>query len=488
MMRAALLLLLPGVALAQWMPRGGATSSGLPADPAACGAGQFVTDLAQTGALTCAAVGWTVVTDKPATFPATTPVATASALAADGADCVGAGEFAKGVTAAGVASGCAVPAGTYSLPALGIATLGGVKGRADTSLTCAGTDKATGFDAAGALVCAADVTGSGVDLSGEAFVTAATSANLSAERVLTAGTNTTIDTATPGQIKVNVSGLEPAGTYSGIGACAGGQYAHTLNDGAAPTCSTPPGTYALPDATNLVTGGVRLTTDLGGTATAPTVVDDSHAHGTTTIAALDAADVTTGTFAAAQIPAATSAAKGGVLVPAADCNTAATSKVLYTSATNTFSCGTDQTSAGGASPVYAVAATDTAPDQTYRNVWTVAIANTGGVTATAFVTGTANAATTGRQYRIDFSGTETAVLCVIDHFTAATTLAYTVCTAFPCAHSPTASAGATARTDKVFCTFNATSAGNVTIDHRSELVATNNVTVNAGSVAIIKGQ
>lgn len=51
------------------------------------------------------------------------------------------------------------------------------------------------------------------DLSAEPFVTSAASANLSAERVLTAGTNTTIDTATAGQIKTNVT---PAGSNKEI--------------------------------------------------------------------------------------------------------------------------------------------------------------------------------------------------------------------------------------------------------------------------------
>jgi len=61
-----------------------------------------------------------------------------------------------------------------------------------------------------------------------------------------------------------------------------------------------------------------------------------------------AADVTSGTFTSALVPAATSAAKGGVIVPAADCNAATTAKVLYTAGTNTFSCGTDQS--GGSIP------------------------------------------------------------------------------------------------------------------------------------------
>jgi hypothetical protein len=55
------------------------------------------------------------------------------------------------------------------------------------------------------------------------------------------------------------------------------------------------------EATSTVTGGIRLTGDLSGTATSPTVVNDSHTHTATTISGLDAADVTTGTFAAARL-------------------------------------------------------------------------------------------------------------------------------------------------------------------------------------------
>jgi hypothetical protein len=55
------------------------------------------------------------------------------------------------------------------------------------------------------------------------------------------------------------------------------------------------------EATSTVTGGIRLTGDLSGTATSPTVVNHSHTHTATTISGLDAADVTTGTFAAARL-------------------------------------------------------------------------------------------------------------------------------------------------------------------------------------------
>jgi hypothetical protein len=53
----------------------------------------------------------------------------------------------------------------------------------------------------------------------------------------------------------------------------------------------------LPDATGAAKGAIILTGDLGGTAASPSVVDDSHAHTSTTISALDASnDFTIGTM------------------------------------------------------------------------------------------------------------------------------------------------------------------------------------------------
>lgn len=80
-----------------------------------------------------------------------------------------------------------------------------------------------------------------------------------------------------------LSCIDTTGSFSGNAAtstalaanggnCSAGQAAQGVDAaGAAEGCFTPPGTYSLPDATSGVTGGVRLTGDLGGTATSPTV-------------------------------------------------------------------------------------------------------------------------------------------------------------------------------------------------------------------------
>ena len=118
-------------------------------------------------------------------------------------------------------------------------------------------------------------------------------------------------------------------------ACSAGQYASDISAAGVLTCGTPPGTYTLPGSTSAVTGGIRLTGDLGGTATSPTVVDDSHAHTGTTISALDTGDITTGTL---------SQARGGMGASSLTCGGG-----QYVTCNGTAcSCSTP---AGGASPL-----------------------------------------------------------------------------------------------------------------------------------------
>lgn len=95
-------------------------------------------------------------------------------------------------------------------------------------------------------------------------------------------------------------GSAGSGFASDPAACDTGQYVSDISQTGVLTCSTPAGSYTLPDATSSVTGGVRLTGDLAGSATSPAVVDDSHSHTGATIASLDTADITSGTLAQAR--------------------------------------------------------------------------------------------------------------------------------------------------------------------------------------------
>jgi hypothetical protein len=96
-------------------------------------------------------------------------------------------------------------------------------------------------------------------------------------------------------------------TSAPSGSCSASSEGHRVqvvgSTGAQYCCAS--GTWSVcgggPDATSTVTGGIRLTGDLGGTATSPAVVDNSHAHTAATISDLDASDVTTGVFAAARL-------------------------------------------------------------------------------------------------------------------------------------------------------------------------------------------
>lgn len=134
-------------------------------------------------------------------------------------------------------------------------------------------------------------------------------------------------------LMVSTTGTGVVSTYAGA-TCGAGTYASAVSATGGLTCSTPPGTYTLPDATNLVTGGVRLTGDLAGTATSPAVVDDSHAHTGATISALDTGDITTGTL---------SQARGGTGAGALTCSAGE----FLTSNGTAYSCATPSGGGGG---------------------------------------------------------------------------------------------------------------------------------------------
>jgi hypothetical protein len=152
----------------------------------------------------------------------------------------------------------------------------------------------------GVFQCVADQTGGGggggAPVDGGFVVW--TSVGSSNERVLSAGTSTAINTATAGQIRVDV--VSPVATASALAtnpaACSAGQYVSDVAADGTLTCGTPSGTYVLPDATASTTGGVQLAGDLSGTASAPAVVDDSHSHTGATISSLDTSDITSGTL------------------------------------------------------------------------------------------------------------------------------------------------------------------------------------------------
>lgn len=143
-------------------------------------------------------------------------------------------------------------------------------------------------------------------------------------------------------ILISTNGTGVITTYAGA-TCGVGQYASATSATGVLTCSTPTGTYVLPDATNIVTGGIRLTNDLGGTATSPTVVDDSHAHTGATVSALDTADITTGTLP--QV-------RGGTGVGSTTC----AAGDFITSDGTSYSCATPPGGGGGISYAQAVAA------------------------------------------------------------------------------------------------------------------------------------
>lgn len=195
-------------------------------------------------------------------------------------------------------------------------------------------------------------------------------------------------------------------------ACGAGAYVSDVSATGALTCSTPPGTYALPDAAAGTTGGVRLTGDLGGTAVSPTVpglsgkAATAHSHTTTEVSGLDA----TNDFTAGVLPG----ARGGVGVALPTCG--GTDKL---SANGTqVSCAADQTGGGGSGTMTRL--TGTWASSASAN--TLGIVGAGGVPMTSptyagaapfsftcRIATTRPATTNGPRYGIQSSGTVTRI-------------------------------------------------------------------------------
>ena len=168
-----------------------------------------------------------------------------------------------------------------------------------TVYACTSTLTASDVACAGACVADAEIAGvAGSKVSGAvatATALAADPADCAANTYATAIAASGALTCGAVSLSAGVSGNLPVTNLnSGTSASAS-----TYWSGAG-TWTTPAGTYALPDSTSGTTGGLRLTGDLGGTATNPSVVDDSHAHTGATISALNTSTLTAGTLPAAR--------------------------------------------------------------------------------------------------------------------------------------------------------------------------------------------
>jgi len=192
-----------------------ATATALAADPADCTANQYANAIAASGNLTCSAVN----------FSQLAGTASAAQIPAATADCA-AGMFAKGIDA-GMVLDCATPAG------------GAASNSFETWSTPAGTSP---------------VADSATDTI-----------------TLTAGTGMTITgSAGTDTVAFGLSGITDASlasNYSGVGACAANSWASTLNDNAAPTCTQPAFSNISGSVTDAqVPDGITVT--LAATATA----------------------------------------------------------------------------------------------------------------------------------------------------------------------------------------------------------------------------
>lgn len=245
--------------------------------------------------------------------------------------------------------------------------------------------------------------GGGADLSGEPFITKTASTPLTNEFALgTLANGLLLNTTTTGVPTIytgasctnqfprslNSSGaatcasvvdtdISPA--YSGVGACGANTWASTLTRNASPTC-TQPAFSNLSGSASIAQGG---TTETASTEDAVLV-----GAGTTD-------------WAPKVLPS---------------CSSGTTSKLLYDTATNTFSCGTDQT-AGGGPQTARLGARHTIASTTATEITglQVTLAGAGTYLAEYYLLAQSTATTTGYKYGVNYTGTATTIKCTANH-------------------------------------------------------------------------
>jgi hypothetical protein len=294
-----------------------------------------------------------------------------------------------------------------------------------------------------------------------------------------------------------VADSELASNYSGIGTCGSNTWASTLNDAAAPTCTQP----AFSNLSRTVAISQGGTTETASTEDAVLV-----GSGTTD-------------WQPRTVPS---------------CSNATTSKLLYDNSTNTFSCGTDQTSGGGAYGTIQEEGSSLTQRSTLNFVGNeITCADDAGNTRTncthdsrqrryvlqsdlstnsnsvwqqifqdtsfphvngqkynvrVFVLQHTNASTTGHRYQLAFGTAQTRVACAMIYASGAATVGMISSGAAGTSSAsllPTAGPGNSGLvySDIINCTFTSSGSGSISFSHQSEVTA--QVDVYAGTEMII---
>lgn len=331
----------------------------------------------------------------PLTGAVTGNASTATQLAADPADC-SAGQAPLGITATGAVNGCFTPPGTYSLPAAST-TLGGVK----LASACAAGNHISAIGVGGELTCTADAGGGGGAPTTSQYWVGAADAGLSAEHDLSGFTGLVLNTAgTPSAKATNscTNQFPRSDTSSGVWTCA------SIATADLPTVG-------------VTKGGSGLTTVASNQIYVGTAAD---------------------TLTAKTLPS---------------CSNATTSKLLFDNATQTFSCGTDQTGAGGSMPKVVttnVTNSTTTPADITGLSWSLAANTEYGFACTITHLGTA---TSGPRFNLNGPASPTTVAIRYQRATSATADTTSTLTAFS-ASAQTAAITSSGNTTVLVSKFN----------------------------------
>lgn len=340
---------------------------------------------------------------------------------------------------------------TFQPPLPTASAIGGVR-----SLTCSGSDKISALGSDGIPVCSADQ-------SGGALSWGAITGTLSSQTDLQSALN----------------GKEASGTFSGVGACGSNQWASTLNDGAAPTC-TQPGFSSLSGAATDAQVPNNITVDLATTATTANAGDSA-----TSFFPSGTVEVNRGGTGAAPgaddqvlISDSTSAATWRAVN---DCQGAGKA-LTYTASSNTWGCNTISGGGGGGPLIARKTADQQSTSATFADVTglTFSISANTAYSLTCELSYLSAAATTALQVSLNGPSSPTAVRFTVQTATSATASHFASQNTYDANTNP-ANALTTALPVRVTGTVeNGANAGTLALRMRTEIAASG-VTIQRGS-------
>lgn len=282
-----------------------------------------------------------------------------------------------------------------------------------------------------------------------------------------------------------LDGKEASGSFSGVGACSSNQWASTLNDGAAPTCSQPAFSNLSGSATDAQVPN-NITVDLATVASTANAGDSATSFFTS--GAIEVARGGNGAAPGADDQVMVSdSTSAGTFRAVPNCTDTGGNHLNYTASSNTFSCGTSSSGGGGGPQIVRKSADQGSTSTSFADVTGMTFSLSASTSYSIVCEGsyTTAVSTTAIQLSLNGPAGATAIRYTVQVGTTATAIHNSSQSAYDTVVNPATGGGATALPWKIAGTIeNGGTAGTLALRLRTE-VSASAATVQRGAFCVL---